>query len=161
MGSETSLETTGEKRMSAYVVDPKTINAIVSALKTAVDQEGKYPSTFPDLRYLKTQTLRDAISEPAELGHTMYAMNINAVEQRYPDTEDLPGTYTDGQRMDFYKYSRVETFPISIYKSLSCYLYQCSEGDVDQLPLYKALIEFKSALAEHMLAHIPQNQKKH
>ena len=144
--------------MSAFVVDSKVINQIVFALDLAIQQEGQYPATFPDLRYINSKSLRELAEEPSELGRTMYSMNINAVEQRYPDG-DLPGTYTDGEALDAYKYRREETSPIQVYKSLSCYLYQCSEGDVFELPLYNALKEFKSALAEHMVEKMPEYDK--
>ena len=145
--------------MSAFVVDPKTINAIVTALQIAVDQDGVYPGNFPNPKYMKTQTLHDAVANPAELGAAMYGMNINAVEQRYPGGGDLPGTYTDGEHLDAYKYRRVEVSPIRVYKALSSYLYQCSEGDVFALPLYNALAEFKATLAEHMIENMPEYEK--
>lgn len=145
--------------MSAYVVDPKVINLIVSAPQCAIRQEGKYPSKYPDLRYLNAKNLREMAEEPAELGRAMYSMNVNAVEQRYPDSE-LPGTYTDGQHLDAYKYQFVlDTNRMQVYKYLQSYLYQCTEGDVGELPLYKALVEFRAQLAQHMIEHSDEYEK--
>jgi len=146
--------------MSAYVVDPKVINQIVSALQIAIQREGAYPSTYPDLRYMDNKNLRDMAEEPAELGRAMYAMNINAVEQRYPGDRELPGTYTDGENLDVYKYRFIlDTPQMQVYKSLQCYLYQCTEGDVLGLPLYKALKEFQGELAAHIVEHSPDYEK--
>ena len=146
--------------MSAYVVDPKVINQIVSALQSAINQEGAYPSKYPDLRYMKNKNLREMAEEPAELGRAMYAMNINAVEQRYPGKGELPGTYTDGENLDAYRYRFILDTPrLQVYKSLQCYLYQCTEGDVNELPLYAALVEFRAELAQHIVEHSPEYEK--
>jgi hypothetical protein len=149
--------------MSAYVVDPKVINAIVSAIESAIRQEGRYPTRFPDLRYLKSQTIRDAVqADPAEFGRTLYAMNVNAVEQRYPGDKEIPGTYSDGEKLDAYTYKRIPSDMINkyqAYKSLGCYLYQCTEGDVDQLTLYKDLCELKAAMAEHFVENSDEYEK--
>ena len=148
--------------MSAYVVDPKVINTIVSALENAIAQEGKYPSRFPDLRYMKFTLIRDAVtSDPADFGKTLYAMNINAVEQRYPDG-DLPGTYDDNDQLATYQYKRISWDMINKYqvmKNISCYLYQCSEGDVDQLPLFQAMSELKAAMAIHFVESSAEYEK--
>lgn len=143
--------------MSAFVVDPKTINAIVSSMVIALNQEGKYPHNYPDLRYLESD-LRDSVTNgPEELGESMYQMNINAVMQRYPgdDINSLPGSYDGGRLVDYtYKFTP-STNPVRVYKSLQCYLYQCSEGYVPELPLFKALTEYKAALAEAIVTSSP------
>lgn len=146
--------------MSAYVVDPETVNTIVAMFETAKNQEGQYPARFPDMRYLgDNEFLRSAVVDPAELGRTMYAMNINAVEQRYSDHNDLPGTYDENDRLCEYKYrSRLLTPPTphQAYKSLQCYLYQCTEGNVKDLPLYKSLDLYLSELAKHIVEQMPE-----
>lgn len=145
--------------MSAFVVDPKLICNIVKSIEIAVRQEGKYPATYPDIRYIEgAESLCEAVIEsPEELGRTLYAMNINAVEQRYPDG-NLPGTYDENDKLVQFEYKiRFDACPapVKVYKALSCYLYQCSEGDVDTLPLFKAVSAYKSALAEHIVESLP------
>ena len=71
-------------------------------------------------------------------------MNVEALVQRYNDKpEDFkpfvfkagvnPATINHG---GYYLWKRGPECPL---KQLSCLLYQCSEGDVDQTELYKAL----------------------
>jgi hypothetical protein len=107
--------------------------------------------------------LREAVeSNPAELGRTMYAMNINAVEQRYPGDKNIPGTYDENDNFVPFTYKRVGWDMINkyqAYKSLQCLLYQCNEGNVNELPLFKALEEFKSAMAEHFVEHSEEYEK--
>ena len=45
---------------------------------------------------------------------------------------------------------------LQAHKSTACLLYQCSEGDVPENPLYKALEELRSALAEHLVTSTPE-----
>jgi len=147
--------------MSAYVVDPIAVEKIVKAIEIAVRQEGKYPALYPDLRYSDCKQLREMVENPLELGKTMYAMNINAVSQRYTDGE-LPGTYDDNNNLVPYRKTlRFDACPkpVEVYKALTCYLYQCSEGDVDTLPLYRELEALKSEIAMHIVESLPEYEK--
>lgn len=140
--------------MSAYIVDDKTINLIVAALKTA-NQNGGWNKPYCSP---KNEALQ--FESPAEFGRTLYGMNLNAVEQRYPDTvgnpDRLPGPCDEDGKHTPYKFqSVIPPQPVQFLKFLSCLMYQCSEGDVDELPLYKALREYESILA----LHIVQNSK--
>lgn len=40
-------------------------------------------------------------------------------------------------------------------KSLRCWLYQCSEGNVPEQPLFKALERYAGDLAFHIVAELP------
>jgi hypothetical protein len=137
--------------MSAYIVDNKTINRIVSALLYSRDTRsfnGPMPAMYN--KWLKEFTQ----DEPEEIGAALYGMNCNAVMQRYPDCskDDLPGPIDAG-----YKYrDEPITSSVQLYKSFQCYLYQCSEGDVSELPLYKALTDFLYEIADHIITNTPE-----
>ena len=137
--------------MSAYVVDNKTINRIVSALLYSRDTnrfDGPLPAMYN--KWLKEFTQ----DEPEEIGAALYGMNCNAVMQRYPDcsTDELPGPIDAG-----YKYrNELITSSIQFYKSLQCYLYQCTEGDVRTLPLYNALEAYQHEIADHIITNTPE-----
>lgn len=139
--------------MSAYVCDDTTINRIVAGLTNAKDH-GDYNTPTPK----PSEELCNAIENARDFGRTLYAMNINAVEQRYPDCvgnpNNLPGQISDdGSHLPYTYRPSAPPKAIQLYKSIQCFLYQCSEGDVDELPLYKLLKEYQTRLAVHMIEH--------
>jgi len=90
------------------------------------------------------------------LADAMLAMNIDAFRQRYGIKALL---VEDLDRIDLDKrnwgplagFSRVQ-----MYKSLQCFLYQCSEGDVDEKPLYKTLSAIRELLAPSVNEDSPE-----
>lgn len=145
--------------MSAYVCDDTTINRIVSGLTNAKDF-GDFNTPTPK----PAEKLAEFIGDPRDFGRTLYSMNVNAVEQRYPDCvgnpDRLPGQCNDdGSHLPYSYRSAVPPRPIQLYKSLQCFLYQCSEGDVDELPLYKLLREYTKDLAVHMIENSADYEK--
>jgi hypothetical protein len=81
------------------------------------------------------------------LADAMLAMNLDAFRQRYGIrallVEDL-----DCVDLDKGNWEPLEAFSeVQLFKSLQCFLYQCSEGDVDEKPLYKALTTITDLLA--------------
>jgi len=149
--------------MSSFVCDDKTLNKIANALFYAV-QNGGYGKSLPQ----PDEELQNIMGDsPSEFGKTLYLMNVNAVEQRYPDCQgnpdNLPGQVTnDGKHLPYtYKATSISMMPraIVLYKAIQSYLYQCFEGDVDKLPLFKALQEYRSALACHIVEQTPEYEK--
>lgn len=147
--------------MSSFIVDYKTINIIVSGLVEANNKTDHYPgiSHFTSLMHIQdTDGARDAF------GQDMYSMNVEAVVQRYPDCvgnpNNMPGPVDENNNHAPYKY-RFELPPktIQFYKSLSCFLYQCSEGNVPETPLYLALDKYNDALAHHIAYRHPEYDK--
>ena len=134
--------------MSAYVVDVETINGALSFLNQAQHRQAMdAASTLKAAGYPVDDTTR-----LAALGGAMYALNIDAVGQRYSDCKtagDVPGII--GPKVYGFKLShyvnrehngRTARIPITIYqalKSLRCWAYQCSEGDIGERPLFKTM----------------------
>ena len=149
--------------MSAFVCEDKTINRITNGIFYAL-QNGGYGKSLPQPDTDLQNIMGDS---PAEFGKTLYKMNVNAVEQRYPDCvnnpNNLPGVVDDeGNHVPYtYKVTSISMMPgaIVLYKSIKSYLYQCSEGDVRELPLYKALREYENTLARHIVEKIPEYDK--
>lgn len=144
--------------MSAYVVDPKTISRVLSWLKSE-HHRGSY-AYAADTAKRKLAAIEWDISngEVADLGQAMYNMNVSAVSQRYPDsTEDnLPGTIEEDGRLVPYRYNWVDTGPMGAFKSLHCWLYQCSEGNVTETALYKAFREISDSIAQAIATGLPE-----
>ena len=141
--------------MSAYIVENKTINRIIAAILYSRELGGYFSGPLPPIsnKWLK----EFAQSDPVEIGCALYGMNENAVMQRYSDLkrDDLPGPIESGYRYN----DEPLASATQIYKSLQCYMYQCSEGDVPELPLYKALEEYRSSIADHMITNTPEYER--
>ena len=140
--------------MSAFVCNDKTINRIVANFK--------HFNRSSALPYIPDEI--GEFVDFSELGLAMYKMNINAVEQRYPDCvgnpNNLPGQIDEnGNHLPYHYRDEIPCSPIQFYKSLKCFLYQCSEGDVEELPLFKTLDKYLDNLA-HYLVGCSENYKK-
>lgn len=72
----------------------------------------------------------------------MHDMNCEALGQRYGD-DPIPFKFEECKRSSTLK-SKLDE---AIFHRLSCYLYQCSEGDVPDHPLYKALRDIQNSIA--------------
>ena len=123
--------------MSAFVVGTDTMHSVVAALR-------------PDVADL------DALNK---IGRDLYAMNIKAVTQRYPDCApaDMPGPIDQSDIGEGYRFNPVVATPCKVarYKAVSCLLYQCSEGDVPETALFKFLSERLDRLAHDIVASLP------
>lgn len=150
--------------MSAYIVDPETVNRIVSFIE---DLTVSNPYVGIRVKYLMHDLVREmgvvgwGDSFFAELAHEMMALNVEAVKQRYPDhpDHDLPGPI--GFRLDKYRYQPVHWGRnlVQVYKSLQCWLYQCAEGNVPEKPLFKIMARLKSEIAEEIVCNLTEYQK--
>jgi hypothetical protein len=115
--------------MSAFIVANKTINTIVNWLDKALEEAY---GTITIRQRLLEQGFDASVAGWAErLGYAMFQLNVIAVEARYGS----------GQAKKFrpldYHYKVTKSVPLAqVLKSLQCWLYQCSEGDVPQTALY-------------------------
>lgn len=88
-------------------------------------------------------------------------MNKKALEQKYGHDGMLEMSddfgYEDGH--DIWKareYGKVQAWHYQLLKSLQCYIYQCSEGDVSNCELYKGMEEFENRLAKFIACNQPE-----
>src|SRR4051812_1158656 len=76
------------------------------------------------------------------LGRDLYALNREAVRQRYGTADPVPE----------YRFRPPGDVPkVQLYKSLRCLLYQCSEGDVPETALYRRVEERANGLAREIV----------
>lgn len=136
--------------MSAFIVEDKTINTIITMLKNS---EACLNSTWY-IRQLKESGyyLEDGGEE--KLGREMFELNCRAVDERYGE----------GQAKEFcnlnYSFNRQSFYTvISAYKSLQCWLYQCSEGTVPEAPLFKLMQDISNNIAHHIVSRTPEYEK--
>jgi hypothetical protein len=129
--------------MSAYVVEDKTINRIVSWLW----QDGR------NNRYTMHRLEKIGLTKSEDIGRALLNMNIDAVGQRY-QIKDNPGATR------FYRHGfELVTNRYQALKSLHCFLYQCSEGDVPETELYKIMSNYEEHLVWDTISEIPQYER--
>lgn len=142
--------------MSAYVVEDETINRIVAWLQNEAASGGQ--DNGLGALALAGHGLRCAMSHepPAlaeaceRLGRALHFLNVGAVRDRYEDA-DKANMIGDG-------YAWRQESPaglIQTYKSLRCWLYECSEGKVPDSPLFQAMQRVADALANQIVIHLP------
>ena len=116
--------------MSAFIVEDKTINRIVNMLVHEINHNPSSYNLKEKLSELGYDLSDNSFAE--KLARDMFDLNVNAVRQRYSEKEAAPNfTYSQGSPVSF----------IHAFKSLSCWIYQCTEGDVPKSNLYKFFAE--------------------
>ena len=142
--------------MSAFVVTDKTINQVVFYL-THCDR----------LEYLKRELAkaaeidRDDLDFSSKLAVSLLQLNTDAVCQRYPDIPHdamLARAEFNPSAGDFRPHPIVCS-DIQAYKSLGCLLYQCSEGNVPERPLYQVLRQAEHTLADQIISRTSEYQE--
>ena len=118
--------------MSAYVVNRETIDRIVAQLDW-------------DQRLIGASADNLLTGEPSEIGQRLWAMNVDAVNQRYNEQGAVPK----------YKYTQGPVSAMQACVSMRCLLYQCTEGNVPSTPLYQALTQRAGDLAFDLLRTHP------
>ena len=93
-----------------------------------------------------------------EIFEELAEMNIAALKARYKDYEDMVGDVEFDNTAILWKRreNNVQKWHYQLLKSLQCYLYQCSEGDVPERELYKELTEFKYCLMGYIIRKQPE-----
>lgn len=114
--------------MSCFIVENRTIDKIVRHLLS-----GGLPI------------------ESEALGRQLQALNLQAFMTRYPKYDAPP--YVEPYQWSGTKYGACET-----WKALSCFLYQCTEGDVPETSLYQELEIAKNRLAGEIVSSLPDTR---
>jgi len=114
--------------VSAYVVSPECIGRVLWGMVHGFDQRR---------RGMATQD-RD------KLGRRMHELNARAVAEHY---REEPETWPMAVNTPSKACSDIQA-----YKSLRCWLYQCTEGDVPEDRLYRDMADMANAWACHLVA---------
>lgn len=124
--------------MSAYLVDDRTINTIVSHLHLN-----------RDLSWLRREFM-DAVHPmtsdvDAELGNALFAMNVAAVEARYGE-----GQAKEFRALD-YRFTLEPASVRQVYQDIKCLQYQACEGAIPETLLFKLLVSLRAAVADEVI----------
>lgn len=114
--------------MSAFLVSHETINAVCFGWRPEGDNS-------PGCEQLDW------------LGNRLWAMNREALKQRYGDEFDAPEVFSFRP----HQYTRIQCL-----KAAQCLRYQCSEGDVPKLALYDELSRVCERLAYEVINKMPE-----
>lgn len=153
--------------MSCFIVSNESLNRVVQAAR-ALDCKHRYEylgKAFEELKY-------DLETDAERLGQDLFDMNVDAFCERYPADEvdpevivepfDYPHRTRYPEDIGEFEYYAAMPAPltrealIQAHKSASCLLYQCSEGDVPERPLFKALKAFTQRLAKEFITIDPR-----
>jgi hypothetical protein len=122
------------KTMSAFIVSNSTINAAVSWISCAYrDRNFSHIASYllPEAGY----DIKDDPEALPRLTTEMFALNVDAVNQRYSDK-----AAEQFRPLDFaYEMDLSARGAVHALKLLQCWHYQCSEGDVPETPLYQLM----------------------
>jgi hypothetical protein len=127
--------------MSAYLVADETINRVVEWLYWELDKSPWLRDKLEQASGIDTTSYGWAEA----LGKAMFDLNIAGVNDRYGNGEAAHF------RKLAYQYKPAHGSVIQVLKSLQCWLYQCTEGDVVKQPLYKL---FQDVVEPHLMSRI-------
>jgi hypothetical protein len=119
--------------MSAFVVDPLTIDRIASHVIATYDAFVGIRTSDPDAG--------------DRIGELLLKVNVDAVNYRYREDDPVP---------EYHYTPRPPCGRVQTYKSIQCLIYQCSEGEqFETSPVYVALELARDRLAHAIVCDLP------
>lgn len=149
--------------MSAFVVSAACMDRCVNAICAETKWGGHLVRMFGDV-------FTDAPDARTRIGRALFAMNVEAVMQRYYDCrdnpDDMPGPCDDDGKSlalklrDNFRSDRVPPLTRAHWcqalKSLHCLQYQCSEGNVPETDLFDELSRVIGKVAGVIAEMLPE-----
>jgi len=123
--------------MSSYIVDYKTIDRILSWINNNQNSTAIGSFCADDLE---------------SFGKKLLLMNTKAVNQRYEEK-------SDEKHAKSYKFKKVKVYDCQALKSAECLYYQCSEGNVPGMKLYKSLRSLIEIMRNFVIEKLPAYTK--
>lgn len=142
--------------MSAFYVGTESLSMITDIIsRYLVGGFNSFGFEFPR----EIMTLFEGESDKT-IFNALAGTNLNALEQRYSKetaAEMFDGKdYEDGHDI-WEPRNGVQPWHYQLLKSLKCYIYQCSEGNVPDSPIYKAI----DKLIDNLAMFIACNQQEY
>jgi len=99
-----------------------------------------------------------------KLAFEMFKLNFNAYTYRYKEYKNFQ---IEGIKdLENYKFNEIEiginsnkNAIFQVLKSLHCFIYQCSEGDIIEDKLYKTLDRIASIISNNLISELPEYKK--
>ena len=128
--------------MSAWLVQDATINHIADMM---VYGPINLSPILPNL------TQKDCANK-------LKTMNLESLNQRYGDTYDKVDAEVSDEKFDEYPIRIMNNTPspplINSLKHVQCFLYQCTEGDVPDSPLYKDVEKLQESIIWEIITNM-------
>ena len=136
--------------MSAFMVEDKTINRVVTWLTREVQT-----SRFT-LDWLAREYDIDLTSDgwDEKLANAMFQLNCDGVNARYGE-----GEAEKFRPLNFTYKPEIHYSLVQVLKLLQCWKYQCGEGDVPHTKLYQFFEEVEHHLALKIVMNLPEYDK--
>jgi len=142
----------GGFKMSAFLIDDTNINRFLgfcywcnhpfkSELISVLNDAGLFINTE---------------KEQTESGLKMLKMNIQALRYRYKDYKQFFKTSEAVKEYKFFEVEKEDKNIFQVLKSLQCYLYQCTEGNIPNKKLYKKLRLIELKLMSWIIDEMPE-----
>ena len=138
--------------MSCFVVRPETIGKVVEYLSS---YEPGWSGIRADRLLGKERFDLNIAEDRDRLGLEMDSLNKMAYLGRYESakTETMPD-------WNGYDQSKCCGIPaIRVLKALKCWIYQCSEGEIVEHPLYKLMETVANDMADEIVCAMPEYDK--
>jgi hypothetical protein len=84
------------------------------------------------------------------LAQALFQLNRKAVIQRYGKDDDY------SKKGYKFKFNYENSSDIQVLKSIGCFLYQCSEGDVPKNKLFKLFEKIENGLTKHIVSEMKE-----
>jgi len=136
--------------MSAFIVEDKTINRVVTWLRREVS------TSHVAMDRLARKYGIDLVSDNwnEKLARAMFQLNCDGVNARYGQ-----GEAEKFRPLNFTYKPECDTLRVQVLKSLQCWKYQCSEGEVPKTKLYQFFVEVEHHLALEIVMDLPAYDK--
>jgi hypothetical protein len=135
--------------VSAFIVNSNVMAKVVTAILLNLD-------TFDDESTCRAALLAAPANAQKEagtkIGKKLFLMNRRALCARYGCGEHL-------SLPEFVFERWAHASPIEQFKAMLCLLYQCSEGNVPNSPLYDELNRTAGELAQRIVQDLPEYEK--
>ena len=131
--------------MSAWIVKDETINEILNFLGCS------------DAWYINPKFKAMTCEEAERYGKSLLKMNYQAVKYKYEETYKL--SKEDLRKINSFTYicSGVDEF--RALKSITCFLYQCSEGKIYKSKAFNELNDIKHLIQSAIISKMPEYDK--
>jgi hypothetical protein len=133
--------------MSAFLINPETMNKVIRAICS--------PAYYRPHNRMFAGYNVDRSNSWDKIGRALFALNVEAVSQRYPSERGKFHTFEE-YRFEGIPYMRDRSEIVSCYKAAQCLAYQCSEGNVPEEAIYKELRDIILELQERIVAELDE-----
>jgi len=150
--------------MSSFIVEDSTINRIVNFCYWEHDSILKH-EIERQLKNIGIDLHKDTEDEEIDktlrkFGEELLKLNVMAFYVRYKHIDKIKEEIKEAIKNYVFEDTPLkDRQQIQVLKSLECFLYQCSEGEIDKEPLYKTLEEIKNILTSHIINKLPEYEK--